>query len=216
MKILDVPRSGSYAGMVSSRNRYGQYVRTRATPVNPTTPSQSVARARLAAVSSAWRTLTTAQRDGWAALGAALTRTDSLGQVYSLTGAQAHQLVNVNRLIAGVAAVATAPTPNVPPTVTSLSVSADPLTVVFTPTPLEATQQLWVFASPPRSAGRSFEKDFRLIKVAAAATASPLNVSVEYAAKFGTPPDGSTVFVRALVYDTGFTGLPAQASVLIE
>src|SRR5439155_109028 len=96
MKILDVPQSGSVAGVTSSRNRFGQYRRTRATPVNPNSTFQGAVRARLSVNSAAWRALTAAQRAGWNDLAASMTRTDSLGQTYSLTGFQSYCSVNNN------------------------------------------------------------------------------------------------------------------------
>src|SRR6266545_482051 len=94
MKILDVPQSGSVAGITSSRNRFGQYRRTRAIPVNPNTAFQATQRARLAASAALWRTLTAAQRAGWIDLAGAFTRTNSLGQPYNETGAQCFVSVN--------------------------------------------------------------------------------------------------------------------------
>ena len=106
MKILDVPRSGSYQGVTSSRNRFGQYVRTRATPVNPNSAAQASARSRLSQNSIAWRALTDAQRAGWESLGSQMNRTDSLGQGYTLNGFAAYCSVNNYKLAAGDAVVA--------------------------------------------------------------------------------------------------------------
>lgn len=87
MKILTDPRSGSYQGLTSSRNRFGQYVRTRATPVQPRTPKATQNRAQLTVAASLWRTLTDAQRTGWNDYAAQISRTDSLGSGYTPTGA---------------------------------------------------------------------------------------------------------------------------------
>ena len=77
MKFLGDPRSGSYQGITSSRNRFGQYVRTRAMPVQPRTTFQLNQRARLSTNAAAWRALSDAQRAGWLALGLMISRTDS-------------------------------------------------------------------------------------------------------------------------------------------
>src|SRR5438876_229394 len=66
MKFLGEPRSGSLAGQTSSRNRFGQYVRSRATPVNPNSVAQAAVRARQSNNAAAWRTITDTQRAGWA------------------------------------------------------------------------------------------------------------------------------------------------------
>src|SRR5437773_235439 len=109
MKLLDVPASGSLRGDTHSRNRFGQYVRTRAIPVNPNTSAQGAARARLALNSAAWRSLTAAQRAAWSDLGLSMSRTDSLGQTINLTGIQSYCSVNGERLTAGDAVVSDAP-----------------------------------------------------------------------------------------------------------
>src|SRR5213594_7639 len=119
MKILDVPQSGSVAGVTSSRNRFGQYRRTRATPVNPNSTFQGAVRARFSVNSAAWRALTAAQRAGWADLGTSMTRTDSLGQTYALTGFQAYCSLNNNNLAAGNAVVSDAPVLTTPSAITT-------------------------------------------------------------------------------------------------
>ena len=212
MKILDVPRSGSYQGITSSRNRNGQYVRTRATPVQPRTAAQLSVRAHQSTNAAAWRALTQTQRDGWQSLGLSMTRTDSLGQAQSLTGFQAYCSVNNLNLLVGNAAVGDAPaitTPTALLTVTPTAAHGTPaFSVAFTPTPLAAGQKVIVRAGPQRSAGRAFESDFRVMFIGAAASASPANILTAYQAKFGTPSTGARLFVSASVYDTGFESLP--------
>lgn len=87
MLILDVPQSGSVAGVTSSRNRFGQYKRTRAIPVQPRTPKQQFNRAQLAIGSSSWRTLSDAGRTAWNDYAAQILRSGRLGSSYSPTGA---------------------------------------------------------------------------------------------------------------------------------
>lgn len=214
MKILDVPQSGSVGGVTSSRNRNGQYRRTRANPVNPASSYQAAVRARMQLNSDAWKALTATQREGWAALGAQYVRYDSLGQAYDLTGFQAYCSVNNNRLQAGDAVLADAPlfAPPAPistvtPTVTSASFS-----VAFTPTPLGAGERIFISCSPMRSAGRTFESDFRLITVGGAASTSPSNILAAYQARFGTPVTGSRIFVSVQRYLNGFLSQPIVTS----
>lgn len=88
MKILDIPQSGSTAGTTSSRNRFGQYRRTRAIPINPNTVYQQTARSRLAQAAAAWRGILQNLRDQWDAYGLAHPRVDSLGQTIYPTGLQ--------------------------------------------------------------------------------------------------------------------------------
>ena len=206
MKILDVPQSGSQAGTTSSRNRYGQYRRTRAIPVNPASAAQVTARNRVSVNAAAWRGLTDAQRAGWEALALLMQRSDSLGQSYTLNGFGAYCSVNNNQLAAGNAVLSDAPALVAPSTVESVTVTltAASFSVAYTPTPLAAGQRVFVYASPQRSAGRSFESDYRLIHVSAAAAASPANVLAAYTARFGVPVVGNRVFLAVHVYEGGF------------
>jgi hypothetical protein len=219
MKFLDVPRSGSYQGITSSRNRNGQYVRTRATPVQPRSAAQLSVRAHQSTNAAAWRALTATQRDGWTSLGMQMARTDSLGQSQTLTGFQAYCSVNNLNLLVANAAVANAPailTPTAALTVTPTAANGTPaFSVAFTPTPLAAGQKIIVRAGPQRSAGRSFEGDFRVMFIGAAASASPANILTAYQAKFGTPSTGARIFVSVSVYDTGFESLPFIASLIV-
>lgn len=217
MKYLGDPRSGSYQGLTASRNRFGQYFRTRAIPVNPNSTPQSQARSRLAGLAEIWDLLTDVQRAGWSSLGNSMTRTDSLGQAYSLTGLQAYISVNSTNLTAGNAVVSAAPALSTPgslltvtPTLTSAAFS-----IAYTATPLAAGARAFIFCSPQRSAGRSFEADYRLIAVTAAAAASPANIFTAYSARLGTPVTGNKIFMQLQVYTLGFLSAPILSSAVV-
>jgi hypothetical protein len=217
MKVLKAPQSGSYAGMTASRNRFGQYERSRAIPVNPASTAQGVARARLAANSAAWRAITAAQRAGWVTLGGQITRTDSLGQTYTLQGNQAYASVNNNRLMSTLAAVADAPayaTPEAMATVV-VTLTAIAFSIAYTVTPMPADTYLAVYASPQRSAGRSFEADYRFMKLSAVAGASPLAILTEYTARFGVPVTGNRIFVSLVAISLGFESGPLNTSAVV-
>jgi len=206
MKVLKAPQSGSQAGTTAGRNRFGQYERTRAIPVNPRSSAQGIVRARMSANSSAWRALTGAQRAGWAGLGAQITRTDSLGQSYTQQGNQCYASINNNRLLCGLTPVADAPALTTPLAIITATVTltAASLSIAYTLTPLAAATYLAVFASPQRSAGRSFEGDFRFVKLSTAAQASPLIALSEYTAKFGVPVLGNRIFFSLVTLTLGF------------
>ena len=217
MKVLTVPSSGSLAGQTASKNRFGQYLRTRAIPVNPSTAAQGVVRARLAANSAAWRSITSAQRAGWSGLASSMVRTDALGQPNAIQGNQAYISVNNVRVAAGLSPVADAPALSTPvalltvtPTVTNAAFS-----IAYTATPLAAATYLFLFASPQRSAGRAYESDFRLIKVSTAAQASPLVALTEYTAKFGVPVTGARIFLSLVTVTLGFESGPFLTSVIV-
>lgn len=217
VKFLAEPRSGSYQGITSSRNRFGQYVRTRATPVNPNSGFQGTVRARLAGNAAAWRALTSVQRDGWTALAAMMSRTDSLGQTYTLTGFQAYCSVNNNLEAAGQATVSAAPAYSTPVALATatITLTAASFSIAYTVTPLPANTYLFAFASPQRSAGRNFESDYRLIKVSAAAAASPFVIFTDYQSRLGTPVVGNRIFLSLVAMFGGFQSGPLITSAVV-
>lgn len=217
MKVLTTPQSGSQAGTTASRNRYGQYLRSRAIPVNPSSSAQGLVRARMSANSAAWRALTAAQRAAWTDLGLSMVRSDSLGQSYTLQGNQAYASVNNNRVMCGLAVVSDAPSLTTASTIltATITLTAASFSLAYTPTPMPANTYLAVYASPQRSAGRSYESDFRLIKVSAAAAASPLVILTEYTAKFGVPVTGNRIFLSFVSVANGFESGPLITSAIV-
>jgi hypothetical protein len=146
-----------------------------------------------------------------------ITRTDSLGQAYDLNGFAAYCSVNNNNLDAGNAAVADAPAIVTPPTIltATITLTAAAMSIAYTATPLGAGQRLFSFISPQQSAGRKFNKNYRLIAVSAAAAASPANVYAAYIARLGVPVVGNRVFFSLAVYQAGFIGAPFGVSQLV-
>jgi len=217
MKYLGDPRSGSYQGMTASRNRFGQYMRTRASPVQPRTPAQLNQRARMTTNAAAWRGLTDAQRAGWADLGSNISRTDSLGSAYTFNGFMCFCSVNNNKLDAGDAALTDAPAIVTPGDLISATVTltAASFSIAYTATPLAAGVKLFVFASPQRSAGVKFNGDYRLLAVSAAAAASPFVALASYTAKFGVPVVGTRIFISLQTYQGGFKGSPFNVSQVV-
>lgn len=206
MKVLTDPQSGSQAGTTASRNSFGQYYRTRAIPVNPSSTQQGVVRARLAANAASWRTLTANQRAGWNDLALSMTRTDSLGSSYVLNGFLAFCSVNNNNVTAGNATVTAAPALTTPAAILTavITLTSAVMSVAYTVTPLAAGARLFSFVSPQRSAGRAFESDYRLLAVSAAAAASPADLFTAYSAKFGVPVVTNRIFFSLTTYLGGF------------
>jgi hypothetical protein len=188
MKINDVPQSGSVAGVTSSRNRSGQYRRTRAVPVNPNTASQTIVRSNLANLAAAWRTLTGEQQLGWVAYADAHPRTNPLGVTYKLTGMQAYVGVNGELLSAGLATVAAAPT-SVSPDALFLSVGDDTDEAMTAEVDgiSEVPALTWMVTqvSPPRSRGVLYNSDFRTVQLVGPTDTTNSNLTEEIAAKFG-------------------------------
>lgn len=102
--------SGSMGGVTASHNRFGQYFRARATPVNPSTAFQIAVRANLANYASKWTTLTALQRDAWDTYGDNVPVVNKVGEVVFLTGFNHYVRTNTLRVQAGLEALDDAPT----------------------------------------------------------------------------------------------------------
>jgi hypothetical protein len=219
MKFLGPPSSGSAAGTTWSHNRFGQYTRNRRTPVNPNTTQQGVVRARMSANAAGWRALTSAQRAGWESLGASITRADSLGSTYTLNGFMTYCSVNNNNVAAGNAVVADAPAIATPATILTatitLTAAGGVVSIAYTVTPLAAGARLFSYVSSQQSAGRSFNANYYLLAVSAAAAASPAVLTTAYAAKFGVPVLGNRIFFSFQTYLAGFLSGPLVTSAVV-
>jgi hypothetical protein len=188
---------GSVNGVTYARNRFGLYARAKASPVQPRTPAQTARRAQLTVLSQRWRTLSEGIRAEWRALADELSRSDSLGLTYRLTGLQAYLQFNLWRALLGIA-----PQDNPPPQldapspITISSVNVNPsdalLEVAFTPTPYAGAVAIW--ATAPFSRGINFvaPSRYRIVAVRRPAAfggniTSPQSITDEYIAKFGIP-----------------------------
>jgi hypothetical protein len=146
-----------------------------------------------------------------------MSRTDSLGQTYTLDGFQAYCSVNNVLDLMGSATVSAAPELITPSTVLTATITTTGavLSVAYTPTPMPAATKLAIYASPQRSAGRSFESDFRFLQITAAAAASPANVLAAYTAKFGAPVVGNRIFFSLVSCAGGFQSGPLITSTVV-
>lgn len=146
-----------------------------------------------------------------------MTRTDSLGQTITLTGFQAYCSCNGNNLAAGNAAVSDCPALVTPSGLLTavITLTAAALSIAYTTTPLAAGTRLFTYASLQRSAGRSYESDFRLLAVSAAAAASPANVYAAYVARMGVPIVGNRIFFKFVIYSGGFLSGPMTTSQVV-
>lgn len=218
MKLLVPPQSGSIAGQTASRNRFGQYVRTRAVPVNPGSTRQTLVRSVFSGCSTNWAGLTDPEQEAWQAWSDNHPRIDSLGQAITLTGFQQFVAVNCALLDAGLPAVTAPPLDPLPDPPIILSATADDtptFDVEFTPDPVPASTYIIVSATPPRSLGTQYDEDYRFITFGAPTSASPVDLSVLYPAKFGALTAGQRIFVKAklLRADGGYSEFSQRAVV---
>lgn len=212
---------GKLNGSVLSKNRTGNYIRNKITPVNPQTTYQMNARAIFAAMSQAWAGLSQVQRNGWAALAATLPFTDIFGDPKILTGQNMFVKLNSNLLKIGEPQIDAAPLKEAIPAIQISALvatqTAGALTVLdatIVPTTVPAGFAVVVFATPAINPGVSFVKNqFRMIGVAPAPAVGVISLATLWNARYGGLSAGQKVFVRfALVSESsGQQGIPSEA-----
>lgn len=116
--------SRSAGSTTASHNRFGSYLRNRVVPVNPRSTLQSTQRAIFGGLSENWRALSSAQRSGWIALGQSITKSDTQGQTYTLTGLQTYISINRNLAVIGASFVTAAPAYSPPASLLTLTITA--------------------------------------------------------------------------------------------
>lgn len=212
MKILDIPRSGSYAGVTSSHNRAGQYVRNRRSPVQPIgTGRRGIIKSIFSQAAKYYASLTFAQQAAWVAYANAYPITDALGQSITLTGQQMCAKINASLLNAG---GAVNPVPPISNAVTA------PVFTVFTITHLgvltltlagtaPAADHILIAFSAPVSSGTLFMRTFWQQLVVIGSSVGAATYGTAYVAQFGNPTVGQRVFVKLTpVNQYGVTGTP--------
>ena len=168
---------GKINGHVFSKNRAGNYIKTKTSPINRNTSAQAIVRAFFSTLTKAWKGLTAAQRASWNSAVNNFKRINSLADDVILTG---HQLyISINRRIQtiGGSTISDAPFPETVAPVATASVAAAAgaatMDLAYTPV-IPATDSWLIEATRPLSAGRqSNSQDYKKIDVALAADVSP-------------------------------------------
>ena len=212
--------SGKIAATIFTRNRGGNVIRNRRTPINRRSVLQSVRRQGLGNLASSWRGITQAQRDSWNSAVSNYPYQNSLGETKFLSGEQLYVQFNQNLLLIGQATIVTAPAPFAFATFTlSLSGTAVPaLSLVFTPTPLTALNYFNIFATPNLSPGIGSPNasKFRYLETVDPADTSPVDILTSFQNSFGDPVDEQKIFVEIRpVGSNGQGGTPLRASAII-
>jgi len=218
MKYLGAPQSGSQANTTASRNRYGQYYRTRATPTNPSSAAQGDVRNTLRNASQGWGGLTQGQRDAWAAYALTHPVTDSLGQTMTLTGHSMYVKLYAQSMAVGLTPSAT------PPADPAFLSGAVTLVATFTGSVMTVSgvdqpsgYLAAIFASPLVTPGVSFPPTTREIAVVAAdAWATPITIATAFTSRWGALVAGQKAIIEAqLSSDEAVYGQRIRASAIV-
>lgn len=200
MKVLDVPSSGSLAQKTASRNRFGQYLRTRAMPTQPRTAAQIAVRSTLANLSTLWRSYGDGNRAAWDSYALSHPRLDSLGQTIFWTGFQTFVSCNARAVAAGLPISAATPSDStvaIPEFDVAVGTAAG-LDIQSVST-YGAGTVVQVWSSPPVSKGVSFNGDYRLITNTDGPTAADtIADAAAFAAKWGALSAGQKFFIKTV------------------
>lgn len=211
-------------GSVFSKNRAGNYLRNKTTPVNPRTSFQQAIRQQLGSLSSKWSALTELQRATWRGAVGSFPYTDIFGDKKELDGKSLMIKLNMNLLNAG------KPTIDVAPQIVAIpEMSLNSAAVVFddsvklnvSPSTIPTGCSLMVYATAPQRAGVYFAKNkFRSLGVVPVA-AGVADITTSYEARFGALSAGdvgkAVFFKCALVSDTsGQLGVPVDIRVSVQ
>ena len=217
---------GKLNGSVASKNRYGQYVRNKVTPVNPQTNHQMAVRGQFGALSSQWSSLTQQERDSWKTAGEDSPETNVFGDTVILQPNVFFIKRNMLLTTAGLPIITTA--------IKKTEVEYQNIALQdFTPLSMtldlehqrfnEGASKMVVYATRPMSAGRQFLKnDYRVIGVLEESDFEDNSLYTQadildlYVARFGNPVAGSRIGVAVkCVNDTGAVSLPARYSGIV-
>lgn len=220
--VAGVDMRNKLNGSVFSKNRYGGYVRTKVTPVNPQTDAQQAARNRLSTNSQAWRGLTEDQRQGWIDAAVNFPFTDIYGNTKTLSGQALYVKLNNNLMLVSSPTIDDAPSPVAIPAIESLSITAAAgvaaISIDGTPTPIPAGFSLAIFTTGNVTPGKMFVKNlFRYTDTLNAAGTLPYNFLAAFAAVHGNPVEAQKIFVKVFFISTvtGQAGIPLQSMTIV-
>lgn len=212
-----VDGSGKINGHVASKNHAGSFLRTKVTPLNPRTASQTAVRAMISTLSQGWRALTSAQIVAWNAAVGNFSKTDIFGDKKNPTGFNLYMGLNKNLADVGVDALGAPPLAEAVLTVvpTALTATAGTASLSLTlSAAVPAGTKVKVMATRGLSAGINFVKSqFRQISTLAAAATSPVNLLTAYNTKFGSLVAGQKIFVQ-LVFVNETTGQSSKSTII--
>lgn len=219
---LIVAGSGGAGGHILSKNRGGAYLRTKVTPLNPSSNDQVAVRNNFTANAQGWKGLTVAQRKDWNTSVQNFIGTDVFGDSKVLSGFQLYVRLNNYLRFISETPIVSPPVPASVPTFATFSAIPDKTLgdceIAFTPA-IAATEKVIISATPGLSAGVSFVKsEYRKITIMDNADVTPYDLFADYETKFGTfPAVGTKIFFRArqIIIASGLPGAVAQCSAIV-
>lgn len=215
-----VDGSGKIGGHVASKNRAGAYLRTKVTPVNPSTTFQQNARGLLGSLSTQWSGLSAAQRLSFNNAVSQFAKTDIFGDLKNPSGFNLFVKLNSNLVNSGQAQITTAPekVEIVYEAIDDITfdVSSSLATINLAGAALDGSIVM-VYATPPLSAGTTYAKNKKRFVAAVTVTAGVIEFGAAYIARFGTFAAGANIQASFRVIEaTGQQGAEQSAPVVVQ
>ena len=211
MKILDIPQSGKRGLNVSQAGQFGQISRALAIPSNPRTPSQMGVRTILGRVAARWRVLEETQRAAWMAAAKEAKSNSRLGQNGNLSGFLLFAKINCTLAQFGQDQVDAPPAqpqfPDLAPLGLVITNTAGAIALKLT-CPANPGENTIIRASAPVSQGRETCDDYRVLGTCPVPAAGSADITSLYTGRYGVPPVGKKVYVRANQFIDGWESLP--------
>lgn len=195
---------GKSGGNVMSRNKSGNYVKTRVTPINPQTIISQPRRGYYSYLTQTWKTLSAANIVLWNAATVNYPRLDRIGNTYYPSGFNLYLELNLNVYDVGGAYLAAPPVKAIPPAlpvITPVITLGPPFTLTLNYASLlpVSTDIFQVFASPALSPGRStVTSQYRVVTTITNTGQAANNIGAAYLTRFPIPYIGSRIFIKAV------------------
>lgn len=223
--IGTVDGRGKLNGSVASQNRYGNFWRTKSSPINRRTSYQTAVRATFAYLSTAWGSLLTeAQRGAFSSFAADHPSSDVFGRTRSLDGHAMYIALNAALTNAGLANITSPPTDITTGEVGAMALTATvaaggTLEVATNEDNIPGGAQINFFATKLMPNGRNFVKSQLAFISSEAAGGTPYDIKAAWIAKYGAFPTvaGGKIFVVAqIVTAEGWLSVPAGTSAFVS
>lgn len=195
---------GKLNGSIFSSTRQGYIIKNKFTPTNPQTPLQQSTRARIAFLSSNWKTLTDNQRLLWNNAASSHIRFNHWGDPYIMSGYTLFLSCNINLSLIALNFTNDYITPPSPTLINSLassfiSTNTNKILVEFAPFPVSPFIDYILFATPPLSAGINYVlSQYRQIGIITNSSTLPFYADSFYFNKFPNYSQGQKVFFKLL------------------
>lgn len=197
--------SGSVGGGTWSHNRYGTYLRRRATPTKSYTDEAMMAKGRMTTATQAWQGISVALQKAWNGYAAANPVAGSLGQAQALTGHVAYVGSHIRSGMAALGPLTDPPILPAPEGLNYLVVAPDKTgtscEVTFGTSPLGIADRLWILGCYVESLGVTYvQNHLRFIGVSPVEQATPYELYTAIELRLGDLVIGSRVVLNVAVF----------------